>query len=751
MKRQFVFYGFVCFSILLLVGAYWNHFNNPFEFDDAHTIVNNDAIRNLKNIPSFFTDARTTSSLPANQIYRPGLTTLNAIDYWIGGKAEPAPFNFHVSIFITYVLLGILLYFLFLNLINQSYEHIWNKYFALFGATFYCLHTANAETVNYIIARSDSFSTLMIVLSLVIYLYQPSWRKKCIYLIPVLIGFFVKEPTIMVAPILFIYILLYVKELPIHKWFSGKGIKESFAALLVLLPLFILVAGLFLLSKSMASDTFVPGGTSRYEYILSQPFVIVHYFNNFLLPFNLSADTDWGPITNIFDDRVLIGSFFILAMIATAIYCSTKKILLPIAFGISWFLLALLPTSVMPLSEVLNDHRTFFPYIGLILAVAWSFGLIVLKFQEKIEHNFRYQTIFIFIPLVLFCAHAYGTRQRNKVWSSGETLWYDVVQKSPNNGRGLMNYGVAKMGQADYPTALDYFERALKILPNYSHLYINIAILKSATGNQIEAESNFKKGLFLNPKNPECYYYYADWLKSQGRFKEALELVSQAINVSPDHLGNKTLYKELTLIVANESNQLQIAEKNAKTNPDVNNYISLSLIYYQKQQYQQCIDAAKEALKLKSDCIEAYNNICSAQIILGNYDEAINAGKQALTINPNYQLVKNNLADAVSKREKITPLLLLIQQEQPLDANYINLSLMYYNLGNFQKCVDAATLALTLNPKSDAAYNNICSAYNMLKLWNKAIEAGEKGFKINPNNQLLKNNLEVSKRGKTGI
>ena len=311
-KKQTVFYICITFLMLLLSYAYSNHFYNPFQFDDAHTIQNNDAIRSLRNISSFFKDARTFSSLPANQIYRPGVTTLNAIDYWLGGETEPQPLYFHISIFISYILLGILLYFLFLKLFNQSVEHSWNRYFALFGAGLYSLHAANAETVNYIISRSDSFSTLMIVLSFVIYLYKPLWRKKLIYLIPVMIGFFVKEPTIMVAPLLLIYILLFVKNLSVPKWFSPKGIKEGFFAAITLIPLFILVIMLFILSSKMAADTFVPGVTSRWHYIITQPFVIVHYFNNFILPLNLSADTDWIALTNPFDDRVITGSIFLL-------------------------------------------------------------------------------------------------------------------------------------------------------------------------------------------------------------------------------------------------------------------------------------------------------------------------------------------------------------------------------------------------------------------------------------------------------
>ena len=749
MKKQIGFYILAVFSLFLVIGAYWNHFENPFHFDDAHTIQNNDAIHSLKNIPSFFKDATTFSSLPANQIYRPGVTTLNAIDFWLGGEQYPIPKVFHRSIFITYILLGILLYFLFLKLFNECFENKWNNYFALFGATFFCVHTANAETINYIISRSDSFSTLMIVLSLVIYLYKPNWRKKFIYLIPIAIGFFTKEPTIMVAPLLFIYILLYVKDLPILKWFTLKGIVEGLSIALTLLPLFFLAIILIVLSAKMASDTFIPGGGSRYEYMLSQPFVIVHYFNNFILPLNLCADTDWMPIAKFYDDRVLIGSLFILLLIAVAAFCSRKRMLYPITFGILWFLLALLPTSVVPLSEVLNDHRTFFPYIGLVMASAWLLGLLVIRLQQEIETKIQFKIIFIAIPILFVCFHAHGTRQRNKVWSSGESLWFDVVTKSPNNGRGLMNYGLAKMGNKDYPAALEYFERAKKILPYYSYLYINLGVLKSAMGNQTEAEENYKYALNLNPNNPESYYFYASWLRSQGRFKEALDLTTQGLKVSPSHSGNKTLYNDLLALAANESNQLQVAEQTAKEKPSVDNYISLSLVYYQKQQYEKCIEAANQALKLDPKCTAAYNNICSAYNILGNYDEAIKAGQAALKIDANYQLAKNNLADGLARKEKEETALAIVKKERT-EANYINLSLVYYNLGRFQKCADAAALALTVNPKSDAAYNNICSAYNMIQLWDKAIEAGEKGLQINPNNQLLKNNLEVSKKGKAG-
>ena len=48
-----------------------------------------------------------------------------------------------------------------------------------------------------------------------------------------------------------------------------------------------------------------PGGTSRWHYLLTQPFVILHYALSLFLPLRLSADTQWPLVVNPLDARVL--------------------------------------------------------------------------------------------------------------------------------------------------------------------------------------------------------------------------------------------------------------------------------------------------------------------------------------------------------------------------------------------------------------------------------------------------------------
>jgi len=82
--------------------------------------------------------------------------------------------------------------------------------------------------------------------------------------------------------------------------------------------------------------------------------------------------------------------------------------------------------------------------------------------------------------------------------------------------------------------------------------------------------------------------------------------------------------------------------------------------------------------------------------------------------------------------------------------SYLNLSLRYYEVKQFDKCIEAAQESIKLKSDFALAYNNICAAYNEQKMWDKGIEACEKGLSINPDNQLMKNNLEYAMGHKAG-
>ena len=775
-KRKPLFYIMAGTLLLLLILAYSNHFRNTFHFDDSHVIVNNIYIRDIKNIPLFFKDASTISSLPANQSYRPMLATSLAIDYWFGKGLNPIYFQF--STFCWYILQCLLMFFIFLRIMNIAQAHKWNTYAALLAVGWYALHTANAETINYISARSDSLSTFFMLLSMFMMLYMPKSRRWLLYLIPVVVGILVK-PAILVYPgLLFFYILYFEENSGLKSALSKIQIKKISKALYLIIPSLLVCGLLYYFQGKMTPETFTPGGKSRFSYMITQPFVVLHYFQMFFLPNELSADSDWTALDSILNYKFFSGSLFICILLIIAFLTSEKKQYRPISFGILWFFMALLPSSsIIPFGEVMNDHRTFFPYIGLVLSISWSLYLLIIAFEKEILKNKSYKAAIFFGIALLLGGHAYGTYQRNKVWSSDESLWQDVTIKSPNNGRGLMNYGLTLMAKGDYIEAEEYFKKAQERWPYYSYLYVNFGILKEAMKDPSGAEFNYKKALQYGPYNPECYYYYGRFLSTNNRKSESIDLLSKCLELSPGHIYTRYLlmgiYAEdyewakladiasTTLqFIANDKTALYYLEfsKNKKTkietalesirkSPTAEGYLQLSLLYYNSSNYTACIEACNEALKINPNYAEAYNNICSAYNQLGKWDEAVNACEKSIQLKPSFELASNNLRAIKSRKLKVEKAL-QITKEKPTAENFLNLSLAYYGESMFKECIDAAQTALKIKPGYAQAYNNICSAYNNLKMWDEAINAGEQALKYDPNFVLAKNNVAFAKNQK---
>jgi len=316
----------------------------------------------------------------------------------------------------------------------------------------------------------------------------------------------------------------------------------------------------------------------------------------------------------------------------------------PVTFGILWFYITLLPTSsLIPFAEVMNDHRTFFPYIGLVLAVVCYISFLAVKYQEKLERNNNLMIAFCMTAVIFLTSHSYGVIKRNEVWDSQEDLWLDVTIKSPKNGRGLMNYGLSQMAKGNYTVAEDYFNRALKLVPNYSSLYINLAILRNATGRGETSEAYFEKALQLDTLNPACYHFYTEWLYNKFRYEEANVLVNKGLKISPGHAEMQFLKKQIETALVKNQGKIELS---------ADHLLNMSLQMYQAGNYNGCINLAKQALKIKPDYAEAFNNISCSYNQLGKYDSSIIYADKGLAINPTYELLKNNRAFSIRK-EKI--------------------------------------------------------------------------------------------------
>jgi len=96
---------------------------------------------------------------------------------------------------------------------------------------------------------------------------------------------------------------------------------------------------------------------------------------------------------------------------------------------------------------------------------------------------------------------------------------------------------------------------------------------------------------------------------------------------------------------------LQIAIEAANKQKTPENYLTLSLRYYEAGQFEKCIEAAQEAIKLRPHYAPAYNNIGAAYNSLKMWEKGIEACQKALEIDPGFQLAKNNLNWALSQKQ----------------------------------------------------------------------------------------------------
>ena len=617
--------------VLAILAAYSNHFQNSFHFDDAHTIVTNAAICELRNIPLFFRDATTFSSLPSNQSYRPLVSTLLAIDYRLGGLQ---PFWFHLSIFALFIALTLLLAFVVYCVLEIVTPPSTNLWIALASAAWYGLHPANADTINYIIASSEVISTLGVAASFAVYFAFSHLRRYYLYVLPAAIAILAKPPAAIFAVLFLIYRALF-REKQAH---PRETRLQRTAEIGV--P-FVVCGAVLLLVQRMTPRSWIAGAANAHNYLITQPYVALLYFKTFFWPSGLSADYDLNPFTTTDDPRFWAAFAFVTLLIMASIVAAVFKKTRVTGFGLLWFLIALLSTSALPLAEVMNDHRTFLPYIGLAIAMAGAVSLLV---NRDVRYSLWVKAAAAITVGLFLCGNGYATFQRNKVWNTEETLWRDVTIKSPRNPRGLMNYGNTLMGKGDLNEALGYFHRALAFAPQYSVLLINLAIAEDATKQDAAAEQHFKDALRLAPASPDSYTYYARYLLSHSRSEEARGFLRSALELSSTDLTAREL-----LAQAERQTSNQPATQTAES------YLALSLQRYGEERYAEAIAACRAALERRPSYAEAWNNTCAAYNKLGRYEQAAAACQYALRYKPDLQLARNNLQYARDMAKASTP------------------------------------------------------------------------------------------------
>ena len=153
-------------------------------------------------------------------------------------------------------------------------------------------------------------------------------------------------------------------------------------------------------------------------------------------------------------------------------------------------------------------------------------------------------------------------------------------------------------------------------------------------------------------------------------------------------------------------------------------------------QFDAAIKSYKQALKIKPDYFDAYNNMGNALKKKGDSDAAIDCYKKALKIKPDYVDAYYNMGNTLDFIGEPVAAIDCYKKALKIKPNYVD---AYYNMGNTLKdmsdpvaAIDCYKKALKIKPDYAEAYNNMGIALDDKGDPVAAIDCYKKALKIKP-------------------
>lgn len=485
--------------LVIGVAVYFNARNNPFHYDDGHSIKFNPHIRSLENLPAFFTDPHTFSSMRMGYMFRPLLLSSYAFNYALGGQGVQ---GYHWVNLLLHVGCAFLVYLLICRLSGE-------QGMGQISGLIFLLHPAHGEVINYLSSRSDLLVSFFYLLGFVLVAGEKagSRRWSCVAYIG---GLLSKSVAITFPAVVALY------SVGKNGW---KAVVKSwrFYAGLAIISLGYL--GIIWINGFVSSSIEkAPRGLDVHAW--TQVKVFVYYLLLFGMPARLNvehqfrvADFPWDPVT-------LLAGLFLLSLGFWSIRGKNNWI----KFGGAWFVITLLPASLVPLNILVSERRAYLASLGLILIMGWAWA----RFRRR---NSRTAAI---VGSMICLVYAGMVMERNQVWGSGISLWEDAVRKAPRMSRVRLNLGVAYKNAERKEDSLRELQTVLELEPDYPEAWVLWGNILEDEGEDERAEEAYRQALIQNP-HPEGVYYNLGNIYHRDRQKsaEAIPYYQEALKVNP--------------------------------------------------------------------------------------------------------------------------------------------------------------------------------------------------------------------------
>ena len=560
---------FACLTVAALA-AFYNCFRNAFQLDDFHIAVNNPWIYTLKNIPRFFIDPYTFSTVQTNVDYRPLLSATYALNYAI---SQDNPWSWHALSLLLHITVAASLFWLGRTLLGRGriasipwLSEADGDWVSFGAALLFAVHPVNTAAVNYMSARSSLLVTTFVLPATVIYLRALHQRRGVgAVMLPVFLyalALLSKVEAISLLGVLYVAELLLAPDSPAQELArrrqspdgpSGESDEGRLSFWRWLTPTALgwrrlLPFGLLTVAYMIFRLILLPPGVNyawgvysvdRATYLFTQFRAWWYYVGQLIAPVSLVSDYGAYPASpSLLDPRVLYALAGWVLVGALLLYAARRVPALAF-LGLAFFIHLSPHSSFMPISEMVNEHRPYLPTTGLFLLGALGIFLLTRKLVKRPHLAFGAVILTLTVPLAAL------THERNKVWKDEATFWEDTVRKDPEAPRAQMNYGLVLMSRGHYPEAEARFREAVRLAPFYEAARINLGIVLAAQGAVEEARQQYDEAVRLAPNNSAPYYWRGLFLSKQGDTAGAITDLQKAVALAP------TPNKELEALAVN--------------------------------------------------------------------------------------------------------------------------------------------------------------------------------------------------------
>jgi tetratricopeptide (TPR) repeat protein len=649
---------------LLLISAvllYSNTLRAPFYLDDAPNIFQNPHIR----LTELSFKKLVQAGFESHSSQRPIANISFALNYYFNRYNV---IGYHVVNIMIHIVNGILLYFFTkttLNIPSLRARYKPCSSIAFFTALIWLVHPIQIQSVTYVVQRMNSMCALFFTLSLLLYMKgrlvaenqkRWPWFAGCAFTWILALG------SKQIAATLPFFVLLY-------EWYFFQN--RSMSWLKHKLPYVIGVCiflGIIVFAYAGLNPvhSILSGYASRdftlTERVLTQFRVVAYYVSLLVYPhpgrLNLLHDFEVShslidPISTLISMGVIVGSIGLA-------FCLAKKEPL-ISFSILWFFGNLVMESSVISLEMIFEHRTYLPSMLMWLIVV----VLIHKFAT------RKSLAFGLLGIIAF-TFSLWTYERNSVWASETSFWNDCAKKTSGNPRVFHGLGRLHLKKRNIDEALEAFETALTIDPDFVISYVGLGAA----------------------------------LRAKGRIADAISVHKKAIKMAPDY--------DLAYYEA---------------------YHHLGADYLAQHKLDMAIETLHKAIKLNSSAHEPYNSLGLAYAKKGNGHKALEMYQQAIAIRPDFSLAYNNLG-ALYLEDETDKAILFLRRAIELDPSsadaHSNLGLAVIKKGSFSNGISQFKRALQLEPDHQDATFNLARAYELQGEYEKAAAQYDRSIRLNP-------------------